>query len=61
MISDIEIARAAGLKPIEEAAAALGSAPEELELYGRYKAEATRRVWGRVKDRPDYGPFLGKR
>ncbi|MDK2927304.1 MAG: hypothetical protein PWR31_994 [Bacillota bacterium] len=61
MISDIGIPRAAKLKPIEEAAAALGSAPEELEVYGRYKAEATPRVWGRVKDRPDYGAFLGKR
>jgi formate--tetrahydrofolate ligase len=39
MRSDIEIAQAAQPKPIVEVAAELGLGPDELELYGRYKAK----------------------
>ncbi|HHV57932.1 MAG TPA: formate--tetrahydrofolate ligase [Firmicutes bacterium] len=53
MLSDIEIAQAASMQPITEVAAALGLAPEELELYGRYKAKVSPAVWERVKERPD--------
>ena len=39
MKSDIEIAQAATLKPIQEIAAKAGILENELELYGRYKAK----------------------
>ncbi len=39
MLTDIEIARAATLLPIDEVAANLGLQPDEVELYGRYKAK----------------------
>ncbi len=37
--SDIEIAQAASLKPIEEIASSIGVGAEHLELFGRYKAK----------------------
>ena len=41
MKSDVEIARAAELRPITEIAQTLGIAPEHIEPYGRYKAKLT--------------------
>ena len=41
MKSDIEIARAAQLRPIAEIAKTLGIAEEHIEPYGRYKAKLT--------------------
>jgi formate--tetrahydrofolate ligase len=37
--SDIEIAQAARLRPIVDVAAELGLGPDDLDLYGRYKAK----------------------
>lgn len=37
--SDIEIAQAARLRPIVDVAAELGLAPDDLDLYGKYKAK----------------------
>ena len=53
MKSDVEIAQAAKMKPIEEIASKIGLAPDDLELYGKYKAKVTLDAWKRVKDRPD--------
>ncbi len=54
MQSDIEIAQAATLKPIQEIAAAAGLLDEEIELYGRYKAKIDHAaVLERLADRPD--------
>ena len=53
MKSDVEIAQAAKMKPIEEIASKIGLAPEDLELYGRYKAKVALDAWQRVKERPD--------
>lgn len=39
MLSDIEISQKTPLEPIEKIAASVGIAPEDLELYGRYKAK----------------------
>ena len=39
MLSDIEIAQSAKMLPITEIAEKLDILPEELELYGRYKAK----------------------
>lgn len=38
-LTDLEIAQSAAIRPIQEIAAKLGIAPEELELYGKYKAK----------------------
>ena len=53
MKSDVEIAQAAKMKPIEQVAAKIGLAPGDLELYGRYKAKVTLDTWQRVKDKPN--------
>lgn len=53
MKSDVEIAQAARMKPIEEIASKIGLALEDLELYGKYKAKVTLDAWQRVKDKPN--------
>ena len=53
MKSDVEIAQAAKMKPIEEIASKIGLAPDDLELYGKYKAKVTLDAWQRGKDRPN--------
>ncbi len=54
MKSDIEIAQAATLKPIQEIAAKAGILEDELELYGRYKAKIDyMTVLKRLAARPD--------
>ena len=39
MLSDIEIAQAAKMKPIKEVAASIGIEEDEIEYYGKYKAK----------------------
>lgn len=51
--SDIEIAQEAELKPIMQLAEEIGLLPEELELYGDYKAKVKLEVLERLKDVPD--------
>lgn len=51
--SDIEIAQEARLKPIVQVAAELGLRPDELELYGPYKAKVKLEVLERLKNRPN--------
>ncbi|MEE9201535.1 MAG: formate--tetrahydrofolate ligase [Candidatus Brocadiales bacterium] len=51
--SDIEIAQAAKLKPIQEIAGELGIQDDELELYGKYKAKINLSVLERLKKRPN--------
>jgi methylenetetrahydrofolate dehydrogenase (NADP+) / methenyltetrahydrofolate cyclohydrolase / formyltetrahydrofolate synthetase len=51
--SDIEIAQEADLKPITQIAEELGILPEELELFGPYKAKVRLEVLDRLKDVPD--------
>ncbi|MGB3702832.1 MAG: formate--tetrahydrofolate ligase [Anaerolineales bacterium] len=51
--SDIDIAQAAELKPINLIAEELGLLPDELELYGEYKAKVRLNVLDRLKDVPD--------
>ena len=52
MPSDLDIAQAAELKPIEEIAANLGVDRADLELYGDYKAKVKLDVLEKTKDRP---------
>ncbi len=51
--SDIEIAQEAELKPITQVADEAGILPEELELYGPYKAKVKLEILERLKDRPN--------
>jgi formate--tetrahydrofolate ligase len=53
MLSDLEIAQRATLKPIAEIAAGLGIEEHELELYGRYKAKVAVALMKRLTGRPN--------
>ena len=53
MATDIEIARAAKMKPIAEIGARLGIPDESLEPYGRFKAKIAMEWINQQKDRPD--------
>lgn len=52
MKSDLDIAQAHTIRPISEIAAALGIEPDELELYGNFKAKINLSVLDRLGDRP---------
>ncbi len=53
MKTDIQIAQEAAMKPITEVAEGLGIEPDELELYGKYKAKITDEYMEKIKNRPD--------
>src|SRR5918912_270254 len=49
----LEIAQQAQLRPIADLAADAGLEPDEVELYGRYKAKVDLSVLDRLADRPN--------
>ena len=51
-LTDLEIARAARLRPIEEVAASVGIGPEHLEPYGRHVAKVAEAARTAIGDRP---------
>jgi len=51
VLSDIEIAQNARMRPVQEIGAQLGLNDGDLELYGRYKAKVGPEVWERVQGR----------
>jgi formate--tetrahydrofolate ligase len=51
--SSLEIAQEAKLRPITEIAAAAGLEPDELDLYGTYKAKVSLSVLDRLADKAD--------
>nr|WP_297279030.1 formate--tetrahydrofolate ligase [uncultured Butyricicoccus sp.] len=53
MMTDIEIAQQCTMQPITEVAQRAGLLPDELELYGKYKAKISGDAWQRLKDKPD--------
>ena len=53
ILSDIEIAQKANLKPISEIANGLSLSDEDIESYGKYKAKIKLEVLDRLKDKPD--------
>lgn len=53
MLSDIQIAQQANMLPITEVAAKLNIQPEDLDLYGRYKAKLSMNLINSLKDRPN--------
>jgi len=53
MLSDIEIAQRAKMKPIQEIAKKIGIAENYLELYGNFKAKLKPELWEKIKKKPD--------
>ena len=53
MLSSLEIAQAAVMRPIADVAAEVGIEPDELDLYGRYKAKVDLSILDRLADAPD--------
>jgi formate--tetrahydrofolate ligase len=53
VLSSLEIAQAATLRPIAEIAEAIGILPDEIDLYGRYKAKVDLGVRDRLGGTPD--------
>jgi formyltetrahydrofolate synthetase len=51
--SSLEIAQSAVLRPVDELAADLGLLPDEVDLYGRYKAKIDLSVLDRLAGNPD--------
>jgi Formate-tetrahydrofolate ligase (EC 6.3.4.3) len=52
LLSDIDIAHAAKIKPIKEIASALGITEDEIEYYGKYKAKLSQSLFDRLADKP---------
>ncbi|NCU17250.1 formate--tetrahydrofolate ligase [Pallidibacillus pasinlerensis] len=52
-LSDIEIARNASLKPIQEVAHAIGLSEESLEVYGKYKAKLSHETIDELASKED--------
>lgn len=53
MKPDIEIAQSAKIEPIEKIAVKAGFKPDEIELYGKYKAKINLSALKRLKNQPD--------
>ena len=53
MKTDIQIAQEAVMEPITKVAAGLGITPDELELYGKYKAKISDEYMEKIKGNPD--------
>jgi len=53
MPSSLEIAQSAVLRPVDELAAGLGLLPDEVDLYGRFKAKIDLSVLDRLAGNPD--------
>lgn len=57
MLSDLEIAQKATLRPVMEIAKEIGILEEEIDLYGNYMAKVDLGILERLKDRPN-GKFI---
>ncbi len=53
MLTDVQIAQSAQMKPIREIADQLGLVEDDLELYGKYKAKISLEAISKVKDHKD--------
>ena len=53
MLTDVQIAQGAQMKPIKEIADQLGLSEDDLELYGKYKAKISLETIEKVKERED--------
>ena len=52
-MTDIEIAQSCKMKPIQDIAAKVGVAEDDLELYGKYKAKLSDELEKKLQDQPD--------
>ena len=52
MLSDVEIAQSAKMKPISEIAKKVGLQEDDLELYGKYKAKISLSAINRLENNP---------
>lgn len=53
MLTDVEIAQSAKMKPISEIAKKVGLEDDDLELYGKYKAKVALEAINRLENNPD--------
>ncbi len=53
MLSDIEIAQGAEMKPINQIAESIGIEYDDLEPYGHYKAKVSEQLYSKLSDRKD--------
>lgn len=53
MLTDVEIAQCAKMKPISEIATKVGLEDDDLELYGKYKAKIALEAINRLESNPD--------
>lgn len=53
MLTDIEIAQRANIKPIKEIAKSLGIDENDLDFYGKYKAKINDSLFEKIKNSPD--------
>ena len=53
MLTDVEIAQSAKMKPISEIAKKVGLEGDDLELYGKYKAKIALEAINRLENNPD--------
>ncbi len=53
MLTDVQIAQSAQMKPIKEIASRVGLVEDDLELYGKYKAKISLEAISKVKDNKD--------
>lgn len=53
MLTDVEIAQSAKMKPIQEIAEKVGLKDEDLELYGKYKAKISLEAIAELKNKKD--------
>lgn len=53
MLTDVEIAQSAKMKPISEIAKKVGLEDDDLELYGKYKAKIALETINRLENNPD--------
>lgn len=53
MLSDIEIAQGAEMKPINQIAESIGIEYDDLEPYGHYKAKVSEKLYSKLADRKD--------
>ena len=52
MLSDLEIAQKAQMKPITEIAQSLGLSSDDIDLYGKYKAKVSLEVLENFSEKP---------
>lgn len=51
MLTDIEIAQSCKMQPIIQIAESIGISPDELELYGKFKAKLADSLWQKLEDK----------